>query len=828
MSASARTALRRIVGWGPWLLAALLAGCDCGGGAMLGGRCATSGDCSRGMICVDGRCRSAASPDAGGGDSGGPEGGCAEGTEACADRCCGPSERCIEGSCVPVGERCEGHEECEGDAYCDAMLGACLPWGSPPGRTFDPGCARIVPPGAFRPTVQCAFREAPPGDPFPTHLHVLSTVVVADLRADDRGPDDPARPSLIAVFDDGVDGGNEHPTGVIRILDGRTCAQQAQLGSLQLVSHSSPPAIGDLDADGRPEIVAYMAGGGLVAFTFDPGARAWRVLWTSRRADGTPYRVTGGGWTGPSLYDLDDDGRAEVLRGGVVLAHDGTLLDESLGVMPFAANTGLFAVVADVDEDGHAELVQGNGVWQWDRDARRWVAESWSPGGTEAGHTALADFGAYPGRVGWPAHAPEVVVVSPGTVRVQTLDGQILFGPHAIPGGGAGGPPTVADFDGDGRPEFATAGASFYTVFDLDCGPMPVGTCATGSTNGVLWSQPSQDQSSNRTGSSVFDFEADGRAEVVYADECFVRVYDGRSGEVLFSQAHSSCTWYENPVVADVDGDFNAEIVIGSNYNCGSSDFGITCHGLEAGNVDPLYAGARCQRPEDCLSGRCDAGFCRCTTDAECCSGEGCDLAALRCAPPPAGTPGSGNTCRASRPRGTLGLRVYRDAADRWVSSRMLWNQHVYHVTNVEDDLRVPRTSRMRANWRTAGLNNFRQNVQGDAVPGAAPDLTVRALRLECGAEGQRLLAEVCNRGAAPVGAELVVTFVDAADGAAVLCRAETARVLVPGACETVSCVASMEVDGRSVTAIVDDGDDEGECREGNNRLTGGPFSCLG
>ena len=48
------------------------------------------------------------------------------------------------------------------------------------------------------------------------------------------------------------------------------------------------------------------------------------------------------------------------------------------------------------------------------------------------------------------------------------------------------------------------------------------------------WSRTSQDYSSNVTGSSVFDFEADGSSEVIYADECFVRVYNGKTGEVSF------------------------------------------------------------------------------------------------------------------------------------------------------------------------------------------------------------------------------------------------------------------------------------------------------
>ncbi len=41
-----------------------------------------------------------------------------------------------------------------------------------------------------------------------------------------------------------------------------TDMQQAELGSLQLTSHSSPPAIADLNGDRRPEIIAFQAGGG--------------------------------------------------------------------------------------------------------------------------------------------------------------------------------------------------------------------------------------------------------------------------------------------------------------------------------------------------------------------------------------------------------------------------------------------------------------------------------------------------------------------------------------------------------------------------------------
>ncbi|MBW2464775.1 MAG: VCBS repeat-containing protein, partial [Deltaproteobacteria bacterium] len=741
-----------------FLFTMALAACDCSGDDPPGAMCASSADCAAGETCVDGLC--VGSPDGGtdgGGDTGLGDSSLPDGCAApCGTTCCVGGEVCVGGAaCAPAGAACVDNDACIDDTYCDPVSMTCVPWGVPPGTESDSDCRRLVAAGVFSPTVQCRFDEAPAGDAFPANVHVLTTPMVADFLVG-RGPGDPPEPSIVAVFDDGVDGSSEQPTGVIRILDGRTCMQQAELGSLQMVSHSSPPAIADLDGDGKPEIVAFKAGGGLVAFT--QGAAGWEVMWRSTRADGSAYDITGSGWAGPSIYDLDDDGVPEILRGGIVFDAAGVLIDESLGLLPYSA--GIFAVVADVDADGLAELVAGHGAWQWDSAGGTWTAESWSTGGTAAGHVALADLGDFPGTAAWPAETPEVAVVTSGTIRVQTLDGTIVFGPITHPGMGSGGPPTIGDFDGDGRREIASAGAAGFAIFDLDCAAAPIGACASGTTDGILWNVRSQDQSSNVTGSSVFDFEGDGRAEAVYGDECFLRVYDGETGDVLFSQSRSSCTWYENPVIADVDGDFNAEIVMGDNYNCGSATLGRDCStfGLGPRNTDPIFPGLRCAEGADCVSGVCDAGLCRCTADAECCAGPGCTEAAIVCEVPPAGTPGTGNTCRASRPVGTLGIRVYRDAADRWVNSRRIWNQHAYHVTNVDEAGTVPRTSAAAINWTDPALNNFRQNVQGDAIAGAAPDLTSTGLPFTCDAMGGAILtANVCNRGVEPVGAGVVV-----------------------------------------------------------------------
>ncbi|MDJ0765441.1 MAG: VCBS repeat-containing protein [Myxococcota bacterium] len=87
------------------------------------------------------------------------------------------------------------------------------------------------------------------------------------------------------------------------------------------------------------------------------------------------------------------------------------------------------------------------------------------------------------------------------------------------------------------------------------------------------------------TGSSIFDFQGDGAAEAVYNDECYLRIYDGKTGGELAKVENPSWTWYEYPVVADVDRDGNSEIVVVANkksfHNCAGYDQAPTKFGIK-------------------------------------------------------------------------------------------------------------------------------------------------------------------------------------------------------------------------------------------------------
>ncbi len=777
----------------------LFAGCSCDPAP--GAPCGSDSECQAGESCVDGVCEARPAMDGSIADAGADGGASDACALSCGAACCAAGERCTgEGVCASDLGPCAGDGDCLDDSYCHE--GRCTPYGTPPRGDRNDECRRTVQPGRFSPIIQCRWDGPGASDPEPTFRQVESTPLIVDFGIG-RGPDEPIRPSIVFISAAAPSYGDR---GVLRIIDGRTCADQGVLAADQdRVGGATTPALGDLDGDGVPEIVAKSAEGGLVAFEWDGSAFVRR--WFSRLADGTRDRTGGASAIASlSIADLDDDGLPEILMGGVTYGPDGTLLDASLGLHNVSSYSQP-AVVADLDHDGDAELATGAGVFDWDLPTHTWVRRTW-PSAAD-GFVAVADFGEFPGAAGDFAGAPEIGVISAGTARVQTIGGEVVFGPIPLPGGSHGGNPTIADFDGDGRAELASGGPGSLTVFDLDCAASgATGTCASGRTDGILWTQEVRDFSTGINGSSVFDFEGDGRAEVVYADECYLRVFDGLTGAAVWSAPRSSGTWIEAPVIADADGDFNAEIIVGSNDSHG------TCPAL-----DPLHAGLACEDDSDCASGStCGEGLCRCASD------EGCgDPTSYGCVAPLDGS--SGNVCRARFTSSIAGVRVYSDASDRWVSSRRVWNQHAYAVTGVGEDGTIPRTSEVVRNWSEPALNDFRRNVQGDLVPLAGPDLTIGRGSFDRGCTEATpvipLNATVCNRGAEPVDSGMVATFYDGDPraGGAPICSALTARTLPAGACEPVSCDWDpAPTDGeRDVWLWVDADDDNVECVETNN-----------
>ncbi len=759
----------------------------------------TSGESCPGGVCVNGSCCPSA--------------------RVCGGACCGTAQTCFANACVVPGASCRTSAECGDGGYCEPSLAdagvdagalpdagrACTTALPAPGRclTLPPRCpegdAGVRDAGActsrceYRPpagnlTAEQAWSWGQPHAPavLPEHLDVWSTPAVGRLydancdgRVDTLDPPD-------VVF---VSGRSIHamtglgtccqctmtvPTacrgGVLRVVDGRTGADLLSVERASLTSQGFAGisvALGDLDNDRDMDVAAVTAEGYVVVLD-----SAGRTLMTSNmpvpNADANAF-----GWGGAlSIADLDRDGFPEIAYGSSVFTTTGgrlTLRYTGAGATGGGNSTQSLTTFADVDNatDLNLELVGGRAVWRADGSAL------WRRAELPDGFPAVADFDG-DGRA-------EVVLVGDG--RAWVLDGATgatRLGPLMLPGTGAGGPPTVADFDGDRRPEIGVAQANRYSVLDVD---LARGTFA------VLWSQENHDLSSSVTGSTVFDFEGDGAAEVIYADECFVWVFDGRTGAVRWTGLTTSFTGTEASIVADVDGDGHAEIVVVSN------------------GADPSPMGWRCNQAPwnapDPRTGR------------------------IAWAPP------AGFTAY-------RGVRVFRDVARAWVGTRPLWNQHAYHVTNVclagDDacagtsyDGQIPRQE--RRNWTLPWLNNFRQNVQQSGLF-AAPDATV-SLAVTC-ALPPTLVATVRNLGEAVLPAGVVVEVVQrGTDGGETrMALLRTTATLFPGAAQELRVTTPMGTNPEATfeaRIVVDPARPTfRECRDDNNRSGPARAPCPG
>lgn len=381
-------------------------------------------------------------------------------------------------------------------------------------------CTYQPPVGPFSPVLEWSWTSS---STLPNELNVMSTPAIIDITGD--GVPDVVFGATAST------GGGLVEFGHLRALSGDNGTEIFTVTAPGLeISSTSSVAAGDIDLDGLPEILACVPQGDrLICFEND-GSLKWIT------APLEPIY-----WGAPSIADLNHDGTPEIVIGRQVLSNAGSIIWTGGAGSGSNNGVGTLSVVADIDLDGSLDVVAGNSAY-----AANGTLIYSNPAVADAS-TAVANFDADP--------EAEIIVVGLSNVWCLEHTGAIKWGPVVIPGFGYGGPPTVADYDGDGLPEIGVAGASQYTVFE--------------HTGVVKWSSPTQDSSSNRTGSSVFDFEGDGSAEVIYRDELFLRVYRGATGQVIFQTPMSSCTWHEYVLVADVDGDLNAEMVAVANNNCG-------------------------------------------------------------------------------------------------------------------------------------------------------------------------------------------------------------------------------------------------------------------
>jgi hypothetical protein len=737
-----------------------------------GGGCAPGSPCGDGGVCAGGVCCDPAL--------------------ACADACCAAGQVCSFQQCVTPGDICVDATDCPEGYLCDYSLGDDGGTGGTGGAGGGGGACQggVVPPkGKCMPKPAECGPGQDPGDPITCLQKCEYKPPTIDFDAEVKyawggdvvlpsTTDVMMTPIVVQLDDDNCDGKinqDDIPEIVFSTFSGGAYYKQGTLHAIsiiggQVVEKWQPPlpttqpsgglAAADLDGDGVPEIVGCMDPGPngsscCDATAYNTGAIAYRadgsVFWT--QPDTTKVHC---GPQHPAIGDVDQDGVPEVLIGH-------TLLDGATGAVkkeldPATSWGQTLSGLVDVDGDGLLDVVDGQRAYRADGsviwDMRPDPMDPTKPSIT-FGYHAAGDFDG--------DGIAEVVVISSGAPHAMYL---LRYDP-ASPGGAkilrnkvdinngistatfcmasseyGGGAPTVADFNGDGVPDIGAAGAVGYIVFDGKKMMDP-----TVPNDGItLWFQTTHDCSSAVTGSAVFDFNGDGKAEAVYSDEYRLYMYDGLTGANLLTPiCNTTGTLWEYPVVADVDNDGQADIVVASNA------YGITC-------------------PDD----------------------------------------GSKQS----------GIRVFGSKNGSWVRTRRVWNQHTYHITNIQEDGTVPAVE--PANWAQPGLNNYRQNRQPEGEF-SAPDAVVGVGPKCFGDYG--LVATVRNLGSAALPAGVPVGFYYGAAPGTKLGDGVTKKTLYPAEAEAITLLLPAPPDvvvkgTEKVFAVVDDGmpmHSWQECRTDNN-----------
>jgi len=396
-------------------------------------------------------------------------------------------------------------------------------------------------------------------------------------------------------------------------------------GNMSLGGANPAPAIANLDFDGFAEIIV-----GRHVFTLEHDAMG--VLQVLDLFEGNNQHGTNGQGPASCVANLTGDSRPEVAAGGSVYRFPAP----PAGVSKIADCTGSESMEEEV------AFCAGDLITLWDGDS----VNGGSLISNANGFCAIADvLGTDETSAPDPSNpldgSAELIVVGDGVVYIFNGDDGTLRRTLSPDLGGRGGPPNVDDFDGDGFPEIGTAYGGAYVVFDLqdpttecpvwdnvpaddtascesantartppggacaqdsDCSSVTPGTACNEQTSACIclhnsWRRGTEDTSSRVTGSSVFDFNGDGAAEVIYNDECRFRVYDGLDGTVYLTEPSESRTRIEYPVVADVDNDGNAEIVFATTNEsgfCSENEDALYNNGIEVwGDAGDYWVSAR-------------------------------------------------------------------------------------------------------------------------------------------------------------------------------------------------------------------------------------------
>ena len=380
-------------------------------------------------------------------------------------------------------------------------------------------------------------------------------------------------------------------------------------------SKHSSPALADVDADGRPEIVVGSLDGRVYVYRRD-GSLLWSRYLDAQHAAGP---VIGS----PAVGDIDGDGSLEVVVGsenGYVFAFDRTGATKA-GWPQFTgwnadypnrcatdACTGVVAgpTLADLDGNGTLEVIVGSYshlMWVWNHRGQAlpgWPVDVWD--GIASG-AAVGDINA-DGR-------PEIVVGSDvandcadcrpygrlakgGLLHAFTIAGKEVAGWPFRTDSFMHSTPALADLDADGRLETIAGGGLFTEGTEWRGHHLWV----VGHDGRLRWSFRAD--SVILSAPTVGDVNGDGTPEIAFGDYAGNTYLLNRHGQLMWKNngvtaraPHGSGAHFGAPVLADVTGDGRAEVVAtDSNWHVKAFDVPTGRVVADTGTTFPVWASA--------------------------------------------------------------------------------------------------------------------------------------------------------------------------------------------------------------------------------------------
>ncbi|MBT1689130.1 T9SS type B sorting domain-containing protein [Dawidia soli] len=335
------------------------------------------------------------------------------------------------------------------------------------------------------------------------------------------------RPGIFGIAD--MDGDNK---AEIYLRDRIFAAENGKLLASEGGKDMTNTALWDVDVTAAPvtvDIKSAGADGNVMELVVGP--RIYKVPSLTNRNPASPAALTLWRDMNSISFDINKDGAPDKYY--VKLMND---------PVEYGVDSHSSTSIADVDKDGYMDVVVTGAL---NSSLGRTTVFYWNvQKNTVSGFMTLsaADLGIAPGT--------EPAGKCPSGLSYTNYQNGWIWGTGRV---------NIGDANGDGKLDFSfIAGSHLYCVT----------TDAPGTNIVPLWSNPRtiNDSRSGVLTVTLYDFDNNGKPEMIYRDSQEVVVIDGATGTTKYwSSICQSHTYTEGPIIADVNGDGATDICVPCN-----------------------------------------------------------------------------------------------------------------------------------------------------------------------------------------------------------------------------------------------------------------------